>query len=53
MALDETYIGLKGSPSKNGELETVESSKNCQMIEGDENEIAIAVLDKILPALGR
>lgn len=53
VALDETYIGLKGSPSKNGELETVESSKNCQMIEGDENEIAIAVLDKILPALGR
>lgn len=51
--LDETYIGLNGSPSKNGELETVESSKNCQMLEGDETEIATAILDKILPALGR
>lgn len=51
--MDDTLIGLNGSPSKNGELETVESSKNCQMLEGDEHEMAAAILEKILPALGR
>ena len=53
VVLDEAYIGLKGSPSKNGELETVESSKDCQMFEGDESEVAAAILEKILPVLGR
>jgi electron transfer flavoprotein beta subunit len=51
VVLDEAYIGLEGSPSKSGELETVECTKNCQMLEGDEKEIVTAIFEKIRPAL--
>ncbi len=50
--LDDAYIGLNGSPSKNGELETVTSGKNCVMLEGSEEEIADAILEKLQPVLG-
>ena len=43
--LDENYLGLKGSPSQNGEVETMESSKECVMITGTENEIAQKLSD--------
>lgn len=49
---DERYIGLKGSPSQNGDLQTVESNKNCIMIEGDEVEAAKKVFDLLVPVLG-
>lgn len=48
-ALNEAYIGLNGSPSKNGELETVESTKNCVFLEGSEDEIATAIAEKLRP----
>ena len=51
--LDERYIGLSGSPTQNGELESVESSKNCQMLEGEDSEIATQILNLIQPILGR
>lgn len=50
--LKEEYIGLNGSPSKNGELETIESCKDCTMMEGSEEEIAQMIYDKIQPILG-
>ena len=43
--LDENYLGLKGSPSQNGEVETMESSKECVMLTGTENEIAQKLSD--------
>lgn len=49
--LDETYIGLDGSPSKNGELHTIEATKNCKMLEGSEDEAAAAVVELIQPLL--
>lgn len=49
--LDGSLIGLDGSPSKNGELETVSNSKNCVMLEGSEEEIASAIIEKLQPVL--
>jgi len=51
LELDEALIGLDGSPSKNGELETVTNSKNCVMLEGSEDEIAAAIIEKLQPVL--
>lgn len=42
--LDAKYIGLKGSPSKNGELHPVASNKVCTMIEGESE---AEVIDKL------
>ncbi len=50
--LDEAYIGLNGSPTKNGELEAVESNKQCTMIDGTEEEIAASIHAIISPLLG-
>lgn len=51
--LDENYIGLKGSPSQNGEMESIESSKECTMIEAtDEVEAAEKVYAIIAAELG-
>lgn len=50
--LDERYIGLAGSPSQNGELEVVETSKECVMIEGDEEEAAEQVYSILAASLG-
>ena len=45
--LDESYIGLSGSPTQNGELHMVESGKECTMFEGTEEETAEMIFDKI------
>lgn len=45
--LDERYLGLKGSPSQNGEVETVSSSKECRMLEGTETEVAAQIAEII------
>lgn len=51
--IDEKYLGLKGSPSQNGDLHTVEAGKDCVMIEAeDEKEAAQKVYDIIAPVLG-
>ncbi len=51
--LDDRYVGLKGSPSQNGELHAVEAGKDCVMIEAeDEKEAAQKVYDIIAPVLG-
>jgi electron transfer flavoprotein beta subunit len=51
--IDEKYIGLKGSPSQNGELHTVEAGKDCVMIEAEnEAEAAQKVYDILAPVLG-
>lgn len=50
--LEEKYIGLNGSPTKNGELETVESNKVCKFIEGSEEEIAETIYGILAPVLG-
>lgn len=50
--IDEKFIGLAGSPSKNGDLQTVESNKDCIMIEGNEEEAAKQVYAIIAPVLG-
>ncbi len=50
--LDTSLIGLNGSPSKNGELVTVESSKDCRMLEGEEKEIANQIFNLVAPVLG-
>ena len=42
--LDERYLGLAGSPSQNGEVSTIESSKVCKMLEGTETEIADQII---------
>ncbi|MBQ9156399.1 MAG: electron transfer flavoprotein subunit beta/FixA family protein [Eubacterium sp.] len=38
--LNDKYIGLAGSPSQNGEVETVSGNKECLMLTGTESEIA-------------
>ena len=45
--LDEQYIGLSGSPTQNGELHMVESTKSCTMLEGTEEETAVMIYDRI------
>ena len=45
--LDERYLGLQGSPSQNGEVETVSSSKECKMLEGNEAEVAAQIAEII------
>lgn len=51
--LDERYLGLKGSPSQNGDLHTVESNKDCAMIDAeDEKAAAVKVYEIIAPVLG-
>lgn len=50
--LDESYIGLAGSPSQNGDLQVVEASKECVMIEGDEAEAAEQVYSILAASLG-
>ena len=51
--IDEKYLGLKGSPSQNGELHTVEAGKDCLMIEAEnEAEAAQKVFEIIAPVLG-
>lgn len=45
--LNEDFIGLKGSPTQNGELHMVESTKNCKMLEGNEEEAAELIAEKI------
>lgn len=49
--LNDDYIGLDGSPSKSGDLTTVEYSKNCMMLEGSDEEIAEVILEKIRPLI--
>lgn len=51
--LNPDYIGLKGSPSKNGELEVIESEQNCEMLEGSAREVAKLIAEKIQPMLGK
>jgi electron transfer flavoprotein beta subunit len=46
-ALDDALIGLAGSPTQAGELITMEFSRNGEIIEGSEEEIAEAILAKI------
>lgn len=48
--LDEAYIGLSGSPTQNGELHTIESSKDCTIVE-DIDEAADLIIEKITPLL--
>ena len=50
--LDEKYLGLKGSPSQNGDLHSVDNKKECTMIEGSEEEAAEQIFDIIAPVLG-
>lgn len=50
--LDMNYIGLPGSPSQNGDMETMESKKDCTMIEGNEEEAAEKVYSIIAAELG-
>ena len=50
--LDERYLGLKGSPSQNGEVETVSSDKTCKMLEGTESEVTAQILEIIQSAIG-
>ena len=38
--LDETCLGLAGSPSQNGEAEAIEGNKQCVMLTGRDTEIA-------------
>lgn len=45
--LDDIMIGLAGSPTQAGELITMEYSRNGEIIEGSEEEIAEVILDKI------
>ena len=45
--LDESRIGLAGSPSQNGEVEAIEANKECEMITGTEEEIAERIADII------
>ena len=45
--LDEKFLGLAGSPSQNGDVETFSGSKECQMLTGTENEIAEKIVDII------
>jgi len=47
LALDNAYIGLNGSPTKPGELITPQYSRNTVPIEGTDEEIAQAIIDKI------
>lgn len=45
--LDESRLGLPGSPSQNGEVEAIEANKECVMITGTESEIAEKIADII------
>lgn len=45
--LDERFLGLAGSPSQNGDVETVSGSKECEMLTGTENEIADKIVEII------
>ncbi|MBR0374389.1 MAG: electron transfer flavoprotein subunit beta/FixA family protein [Mogibacterium sp.] len=49
--LDESRVGLAGSPTQNGELHMAESTKVCTMLEGTEEEAAAMILEKIKPLL--
>ncbi len=46
-ALKDSLIGLAGSPTQAGELITMEFSRNGEIIEGTEEEIAETILTKI------
>jgi len=50
--LDEKYVGLAGSPSQNGDLQTMETNKECVMIQGSEQEAAEKIYAMIAPQLG-
>lgn len=45
--MDESFMGLAGSPSQNGEVFAIESSKNCRMLTGTESEIADQIVSII------
>lgn len=45
--VDDNYIGLAGSPSQCGELRTIEFNRDAEIIEGTEDEIADAILNKM------
>ena len=45
--LDESMIGLSGSPSQNGEVEAIPANKECKMISGTETEIAEKIAEII------
>lgn len=52
--LDEQFLGLPGSPSQNGEVETISGNKECQMLTGTEAEIADQIVSIIRrEALGK
>lgn len=50
--VDENYVGLAGSPSQNGELQTIDTKKDCIMLEGSEQEAAEQIYAIIAPKLG-
>lgn len=45
--VDESFIGLKGSPSQCGELRTIEFGRDSVAIEGTEEEIAEAIVNQL------
>lgn len=45
--VDESFIGLKGSPSQCGELRTVEFGRDAVPVEGTEDEIADAIISQL------
>lgn len=51
--LNEDYIGLNGSPSKAGELKTMEFSKSGVILKGSDEEIADVIFEKIGHLLSR
>jgi electron transfer flavoprotein beta subunit len=50
--LDESRLGLSGSPSQNGEVEAIEANKECVMLTGSENEIADKIVEIIRQKAG-
>lgn len=48
--LDRNRIGLKNSPTQNGELYPLETSRGGEVMEGEADEIAAAILEKLRAA---
>ena len=45
--VDESFIGLKGSPSQCGELRSIEFNRDSVLLEGTEEEIAEAIINQM------
>ncbi len=50
--VDDQYLGLKGSPSQNGEVEAMSGDKECKMLNGTETEIADQIVEIIHQVIG-